>query len=60
MGVVRLTALALYSDLGLDRWPRHVLRAWNRDTQLRLDLSTERGQEVYDQVMKDYLGLEAS
>jgi Fe-S cluster biosynthesis and repair protein YggX len=26
--------------------------------EMRLDLSTERGQEVYDQVMKDFLGLE--
>jgi tetratricopeptide (TPR) repeat protein len=26
--------------------------------EMRLDLSTERGQEVYDQVMKDFLGIE--
>jgi Fe-S cluster biosynthesis and repair protein YggX len=26
--------------------------------EMRLDLSTERGQEVYDQVMKEFLGLE--
>jgi Fe-S cluster biosynthesis and repair protein YggX len=25
--------------------------------EMRLDLSTERGQEVYDQVMKEFLGL---
>jgi tetratricopeptide (TPR) repeat protein len=36
---------------------------WLRDysvkviNEMRLDLSTERGQEVYDQVMKDFLGL---
>jgi Fe-S cluster biosynthesis and repair protein YggX len=26
--------------------------------EMRLDLSTERGQEVYDQVMREFLGLE--
>lgn len=37
---------------------------WLRDysvkviNEMRLDLSTERGQEVYDQVMRDFLGLE--
>jgi tetratricopeptide (TPR) repeat protein len=37
---------------------------WLRDysvkviNEMRLDLSTERGQEVYDQVMKDFLGIE--
>ena len=25
--------------------------------EMRLDLSTERGQEIYDQIMKDTLGL---
>lgn len=36
---------------------------WLRDysvkviNEMRLDLSTERGQEVYDQVMNDFLGL---
>ena len=38
--------------------------AWLRDysvkviNEMRLDLSTERGQEIYDQIMKDFLGLE--
>jgi Fe-S cluster biosynthesis and repair protein YggX len=26
--------------------------------EMRLDLSTERGQEVYDQVMREFLGFE--
>ena len=39
-------------------------QSWLKDysvkviNEMRLDLSTERGQEVYDQTMKDFLGIE--
>jgi Fe-S cluster biosynthesis and repair protein YggX len=51
----------IHENICADCW-----HAWLRDysikviNEMRLDLSTERGQEVYDQVMKDFLGLEQS
>jgi Fe-S cluster biosynthesis and repair protein YggX len=55
-----------------DEWGQRVFNAicadcWNEwlrsysikvINELRLDLSTERGQEVYDQTMKEFLGFE--
>ena len=39
-----------------DYWLRNLsIKVIN---EMRLDLSTERGQEVYDQVMRETLGLE--
>ncbi|HZU37350.1 MAG TPA: Fe(2+)-trafficking protein [Gemmataceae bacterium] len=39
-----------------DEWLRNYsIKVIN---EMRLDLSTERGQEVYDQVMKEFLGLD--
>src|SRR5207245_2770984 len=40
-----------------DYWLRNLsIKVIN---EMRLDLSTERGQEVYDQIMRETLGLEA-
>lgn len=49
----------IYEQVCADCW-----QDWLRNmsikviNEMRLDLSTERGQEVYDQVMHEYLGLE--
>jgi Fe-S cluster biosynthesis and repair protein YggX len=49
----------IHDNICADCW-----QLWLKDysvkviNEMRLDLSTERGQEVYDQVMKDFLGIE--
>jgi Fe-S cluster biosynthesis and repair protein YggX len=63
----KLAASPLPDDIGKriqDNICADCWQSWLRDysikviNEMRLDLSTERGQEVYDQVMKDFLGLE--
>jgi Fe-S cluster biosynthesis and repair protein YggX len=49
----------IYSEICADCW-----NDWLRNysikviNELRLDLSTERGQEVYDQIMREFFGFE--
>jgi tetratricopeptide (TPR) repeat protein len=49
----------IYSDICADCWSdwlrNYSIKVIN---ELRLDLSTERGQEVYDQIMREFFGFE--
>jgi Fe-S cluster biosynthesis and repair protein YggX len=63
----QLPAPPMNDDLGRQIHARICADCWNEwlrnfsikvINEMRLDLSTERGQEVYDQVLKEFLGFE--
>src|SRR5262245_8612443 len=63
----RLTSPPMKDELGQRIYATVCADCWNdwlRNysikviNEMRLDLSTERGQEVYDQVMKEFMGFE--